>query len=244
MPTLDAQIEELAWRMKNANRVVLLTGAGISTPSGIPDFRGPTAEKQHIVNLSKADFSRNALEAYRALWPFVLPALDAQPNFAHIYSVQLLKKRVIEAIITQNVDSLFTLAGAVKVWELHGNIYSGYCSTCKQVYDLKPVWPNFGIAERIPLSACCNTYIRPDIVLFGEKIPAAVWEHAHRLSRASDLMVVIGSSLEVAPASYLPELSKEIVIINQGPTALDHKACLKIEQDVVEVFGQLAQIVG
>jgi len=244
VPTLDEQIEELAGRMKSANRIVFLTGAGISTPSGIPDFRGTNPQNQHIVNLSKADFSRNTLEAYRTLWPFVLPALDAKPNFAHIYSVQLLKKRVIEAIITQNVDSLFTLAGAAKVWELHGNIYSGYCSTCKQVYDLKQVWRHFGIAENIPLSACCNTYIRPDIVLFGEKIPAAIWEQAHRLSRASDLMVVIGSSLEVAPASYLPELSKEIVIINQGPTALDHKACLKIDQDVMTVFRQLAKIIG
>jgi NAD-dependent deacetylase len=96
VPTLDEQIEELAGRMKSANRIVFLTGAGISTPSGIPDFRGTNPQNQHIVNLSKADFSRNTLEAYRTLWPFVLPALDAKPNFAHIYSVQLLKKPYVE----------------------------------------------------------------------------------------------------------------------------------------------------
>lgn len=146
-----------------------------------------------------------------------------------------------KAIITQNVDSLFTLAGASKVWELHGNIYRGFCGKCKQSFDMKTIWQNFAASEYIPRSSCCNTYIRPDIVLFGEKIPASVWEHAHRLARASDLMVVIGSSLEVAPAGFLPELSKEIAIINRGPTALDHKASLKIEEDVLSVFQQLSK---
>lgn len=244
METVYAQTEELAQRMNRASRIVFLTGAGISTPSGIPDFRGESSQTRQVINLSAADFNRDIVETYRTLWSFVRPALAAEPNFAHSYTVRLLQKRRIEAVITQNVDSLFTLAGAPKVWELHGNIHRGYCSKCRQSFDMKPIWRQFGLAEFIPLSPCCHTYIRPDVVLFGEKIPADVWEQAHRLSRASDLMVVIGSSLEVAPAGLLPELSREIAIINRGPTALDHKAVLKIDQDVITVFEQLAKIMG
>lgn len=244
MLTPKTATEELAQRIQHANRVVFLTGAGVSTPSGIPDFRGAHSQNRLLINLSAQDFKCNPLEAYRSLWPFVRQALDAKPNLVHIYSVQLLKKRVIEAIITQNVDSLFTLAGASKAWELHGNVYRGVCGKCKQPFDMRAIWQDFGASEFIPHSPCCNTYIRPDVVLFGEKIPASVWEHAHRLSRASDLMVVIGSSLEVAPAGFLPELSREIVIINRGPTALDHRASLKIEEDVMTVFEQLSKAIG
>lgn len=226
-------LAKLVERLRAASHVTVLTGAGISTASGIPDFRGINRINTDLSQLTSTFMRRQPAKAYEVLRPLIQTILAATPNAAHIALARLLAKGVLRGLLTQNIDGLHSRAGTGVVWELHGNLYRGYCMECRTEYDMNGPLVAFLQSGQLPTSACCGAVLRPDIVLFGDKLPMETWRQAERLARASDLMLVIGSTLEVAPACYLPELSRETAIINVGPTAMDHKAILKIECDAI-----------
>ena len=166
----------------------------------------------------------------------------AKPNKAHIVLAQLEDKGILKSVITQNIDGLHQMAGSKNVFELHGNTRKFYCMKCQKKYSLEDVSKKVE-AEGIPPKCTCGGYIRPDVVLFGEALPADVLEKAREESMKADVFLVIGSSLVVQPAASLPVIAKQngakLIIINKDPTPLDSMSDLLFHQKATEVLGAL-----
>ena len=205
-------------------RVVALTGAGISVESGIPDFRSPGGLWSRFDPLEYAHiraFRANPAKVWALLKEMDATITRARPNPAHYALAELEAQGHLAGIITQNVDNLHQAAGSRKVVEYHGNALSFVCDTCKGHHPRETL--DF---QHPPLYCLCGGLIRPDVVFFGEAIPPAAQAEAEELAGHCDLLLVIGTSGEVAPASYLPHLAKEggavIVENNLEPTHLTH----------------------
>jgi NAD-dependent deacetylase len=214
--------EKLAAVLRQHHRMVAFTGAGISVESGIPDFRSPGGLWERFNPMEYAH-----IQAFRAnpakVWT-LLKEMDgtiarARPNPAHLALAQLEAKGLLLGVITQNVDNLHQAAGSKRVVEYHGNAHRFICDTCKARHPRETL--DF---SRTPLYCRCGGLIRPDVVFFGEPIPTHAQEEAEELARECDLLLVIGTSGEVAPASYIPYIAKEwgalIVENNLTPTRL------------------------
>lgn len=238
---LAARLAEL---IREAGSVVALTGAGISVPSGIPDFRTPGKglwENVDPMEVAHIDaFHRDT----KRFWSFYRPRfadLDGKrPNGAHSVLAELEARDLLDAVITQNIDRLHAKAGSERVVEVHGSIATSSCTTCGSSYPLESVgeiFDNDGVAT----CACCMGKVKPDVVLFGELLPAEPMAEAERLCAGADLLLCIGSSLEVHPVAGLPELTLagggKVAIVTQGPTSYDGEAALKLDGDVVEELG-------
>lgn len=238
---LAARLAEL---IREAGSVVALTGAGISVPSGIPDFRTPGKglwENVDPMEVAHIDaFHRDT----KRFWSFYRPRfadLDGKrPNRAHSVLAELEARDLLDAVITQNIDRLHAKAGSERVIEVHGSIATSSCTTCGSSYPLESVgeiFDNDGVAT----CACCMGKVKPDVVLFGELLPAEPMAEAERLCAGADLLLCIGSSLEVHPVAGLPELTLagggKVAIVTQGPTGYDGEAALKLDGDVVEELG-------
>lgn len=232
---MQEKYRQVASWLKEAKFSIALTGAGISVPSGIPDFRSPGGL------WSKFDpwevCSDYALKFNpKGVWEFLLEAVilfkKAKPNPAHFSLAKLEEKGLLRAIITQNIDGLHQLAGSKEVIEFHGGVNKFYCNLCGLEYPKEKAWQL--TKQDIPwLCDKCQGVIRPDVVFFGEAIPTKALYLSQDLSRKADLIMVIGTSGEVAPANTLPSLVKaqggKVVEINLGPTSYEGVSDLKLE---------------
>jgi len=236
--TTDEQIASLAGLLRSAHRVVVLTGAGISTESGIPDYRGPNG----VWTISKpptlGDFMENELTR-RAYWERRLESypdlLAAQPNPAHRALVDIERAGRLSAIVTQNIDGLHQRAGstAERVVELHGSAHRIACTNCRTVFTGADIQQRLVSGDRYPMCTVCGGILRTMTVLFGESLPAGALEQSVEAARTADLLLVVGSSLVVNPAAQLPLIARrngaQVAIVNRTETRLDHLAHLRIE---------------
>ena len=230
-------------------RIVAFTGAGISTESGIPDYRGPGGvwERQAIPTL--ADFLDNA-ETRRAYWErrrTSYPALlSAQPNAGHRALVALERAGLLVATVTQNIDGLHQAAGSspVRVIELHGTAHTIRCMECGRTWPAASVQARLAEGESVPACTECGGCLRAATILFGEQLPSDALRHAVAAATACDLMLVIGSSLIVNPAAQLPLLAKRagarLAILNRTPTPLDAAADVRVAAEAGPVLVELA----
>ncbi|MBE9509069.1 MAG: Sir2 family NAD-dependent protein deacetylase, partial [Chloroflexi bacterium] len=199
--------------LRDARHAVALTGAGSSTPSGIPDFRSPgTGLWEHadpMVVASIHHFRRHPEEFYAWMRPLVATLLAAEPNPSHLALAELEAGGWLKAVITQNIDDLHQRAGSQEVLELHGHLREATCISCYRVLPTEKLLDDFLSTGEVPRCPVCDGVMKPNVVLFGEQLPVDVLNAAVAHARQADLMLVAGSSLEVTPASRLPLLVHE-----------------------------------
>jgi NAD-dependent deacetylase len=232
--------EELATLIRDSRSVVALTGAGISVPSGIPDFRSPGTgiwENVNPMEVAHIDaFHRDTKRFWRFYRPRFHQLGDKVPNAAHRALAELEHRGMLDAVITQNIDRLHAKAGSERVIEVHGSIATSSCTSCSASYPLEGVGELFD-EDGVATCACCMGKVKPDVVLFGELLPEAAMDEAQRLAAAADLLLCVGSSLEVFPVAGLPELTLSgggrVALVTQGPTPYDERAAVKLDGDVV-----------
>jgi NAD-dependent deacetylase len=243
-----AEIQRAGSLLKSARHAVVLTGAGISTPSGIPDFRSQGSglwNKDNPMEVaSLTTFRRRPERFYAWLRPLAAQIVKADPNPAHQALADLEKAGLIKAVITQNIDGLHQAAGSQAVLELHGSTRSLTCLSCHKSFLIGQFLEEFVEKGTLPYCSICGKLLKPDIVLFEEMLPASVWEQAEAHCLQADLMLVVGSSLEVSPASGLPwtafENGAQLIILNFSPTYLDTRASVVVHADAAEVLPQMA----
>ena len=249
-----AKIETLITKaqklLQQSQHTVALTGAGISTPSGIPDFRSPTSGIWNHVNpmevASIYAFRQHPQRFYDWLHPVSQTILDAKPNAAHYALVDLETHGPLQSIITQNIDLLHSKAGSQRVYEVHGHLREATCLDCHTHVAAQPLLQTFIQTGQAPQCPQCQGILKPDVILFGELLPMNIYQAAQQEAQNCDLMLVAGSALEVAPAGDLPLLSKQngakLIIVNFGNTHADVWADVVIHADVVDVLPRLATI--
>ena len=236
--------------LQDATYVVALTGAGISTPSGIPDFRSPDSGVWDNVDpmqvASIYAFNHDPHLFFDWIRPLTKLTLAAQPNAAHIALAQMEQNGPLRSVITQNIDVLHSKAGSQTVFEVHGHLRDATCTGCYQIVQLEPYLPDFVQTGIVPLCSSCGNVLKPNVILFGEMLPVDILQKAQRDTLQCDVMIVAGSSLEVSPAGDLPLMAKQtgakLIFVNFSETHLDHKADVVIHEDVVEVLPLLASI--
>jgi NAD-dependent deacetylase len=244
----SVDVERLAELVRDACSVVALTGAGISVPSGIPDFRTPRTGLWERVNPMEVAH----IDAFRAdpvrFWRFYGERFATlgvkQPNGAHEALVELEARGLLDGVVTQNIDMLHRKAGTRRLVEVHGSIATCSCPRCRGEVPLQDVRERCGSAEDgVPRCESCRGPLKPDVVLFGELLSAETLERARLLCEGADLLLCIGSSLEVHPVAGLPELTRvaggTIAILTQGPTPLDELADVRMHGDVVDELAAL-----
>jgi NAD-dependent deacetylase len=227
-----------------AQRPVALTGAGISTPSGIPDFRSPGKGLWERFNpmevASLSAFRTQPEKFYVWIRPLLRTILEAVPNAAHTALADLEKKGRLAGVITQNIDGLHQRAGSERVIEVHGNMRMATCVLCFRRFATEPYIAALLQTGEIPRCSFCGCILKPDVVLFEEQLPAAAMHEAESLVSETDLLIVVGSSLDVMPASMLPVRGLNhgagLIILNNEPTYLDERADVIIRQDVAEIL--------
>ncbi|HEX3052563.1 MAG TPA: NAD-dependent deacylase [Aggregatilineaceae bacterium] len=234
--------------LRSANYVVALTGAGLSTRSGIPDFRSPHSGLWELSNpadvASIYGFKHHPERFYSWIRPLAHTILDAQPNAAHRALAHMEACGRLQSIVTQNIDMLHTRAGSRVVYEVHGDLREVTCINCFRVFPAKPYILNFLATDELPRCPECGAALKPNVILFGEQLPAQALIAARREARRCDVMLIAGSSLEVYPAAELPLMARQggasLIMVNLGETALDAIAQAVIHADVVDVLPQLA----
>lgn len=250
METQNDPIQYAAALLRQATNIVAMTGAGISTPSGIPDFRSPDSglwdQTDPMTVASIFAFRQHPEQFYRWIHPLAHRFFEAKPNSAHYALADLENGGKIRAVITQNIDDLHTLAGSKTVYQLHGHLRDMTCIECYRITESAEVFQKFVEDAKVP-RCDCGGVLKPNVILFGEQLPIREYLSAEQAVKAADLMLVAGSSLEVAPASELPLLAlangAKLIIINHQPTHLDDRADAVIRADVAEVLPQLAELV-
>ena len=248
---LEQQIAQAAALMQQASYTVALTGAGISTPSGIPDFRSPESGLWDTVDpmtvASIYSFQQNPQHFYNWIRPLSNVMLAAQPNPGHEALVTLESAGKLRAVITQNIDNLHSKAGSKTVYELHGHMRKVTCMQCHSIEDAALIIDKFIDDGQVPKHDCGGVF-KPNVILFGEQLPVREYLGAELAVRAADLVLAVGSSLEVAPASDLPALAIEngakLIIINYDPTYLDARADIVIRSNVADVLPHIARLVA
>ncbi|MBA4383783.1 MAG: hypothetical protein C0410_03535 [Anaerolinea sp.] len=240
-------IQRAAEMVLAARYFVAFTGAGISTPSGIPDFRG---EKNGLWQrydpmqvASRSAFFHSPDLFFDWFRPLFMTSWKAQPNPAHLCLATLEKQGLLKSVITQNIDGLHQKAGSSRVLELHGTALSFLCSNCRKSYSAQVVFNQFTVGNAIPHCTECEAILKPDVVLFEEGLPQTIWEEAENEAFKADLMLVIGSSLEVYPANSIPQTAIshgcKLIINNLSHTPMDSLAELRIPMDAAEFFPYL-----
>ncbi len=246
--TIRQRIIAAADIIREHEKEVVLTGAGISTPSGIPDFRSPDSglwEKYDPFEVaSLSSFRYNPEKFFAWMRSLAMNMRNAQPNPAHFGLARLEQAGYIKTIITQNIDELHQRAGSKNVLEVHGSLGTLTCTSCyRQVQSSSYVEAYLDRGE-IPHCPECGQLLKPDIVLFGEQLPARTWLKAVEASKTCDLMIVAGSSLEVLPVAGLPmraiENGAHLIIINHSNTYLDVRADVVFHEDVAEIIPLIA----
>jgi len=237
---------ELAALIHDRQPCVVLTGAGVSTESGIPDFRSPSGLWATFDPLEYG-----SIEAFRAdplkVWSFYKPRVamltEAEPNAAHLALAELERRGFVEAVVTQNIDLLHGRAGSKEVVEVHGSIRTATCPGCGERYPLEQVLELLDDADA-PACPACGAILKPDVVFFGELLPPEAIERAYELSRRARLLLVVGSALEVYPIAGLPEetlaAGGALAIVNHGRTPYDGRAVLRVGGSAGEILPAVA----
>jgi NAD-dependent deacetylase len=240
-PSADVTLR-LAALIRDAGSVVALTGAGISVPSGIPDFRSPGTglwENVDPMEVAHIDVFRRDAERFWHFYGDRFQTLETkEPNGAHRALVELERRGLLDAVITQNIDRLHARAGTRELVEVHGTIDHSSCLACGASYPLDDVRARLAAAcDGVPRCAGCESALKPDVVLFGEFLPEGALERAFALAAGADVLLCIGSSLEVYPVAQLPALTRQaggaVAIITAGDTPFDARAEVKLSGDVV-----------
>lgn len=248
---IDEIIKRAANWMQKARYAVVFTGAGISTPSGIPDFRG---EKNGLWQrydpmrvASHSAFIHTPGLFYDWFRPLFLTSWTAQPNQAHLGLAKLEESGFVKAVITQNIDGLHQKAGSRRVFELHGSAMLFTCPGCGAGFDANSIHQQFAAGILLPTCERCHQVLKPDVVLFEEVLAALVWQEAEDEVQKADLLLVIGSSLEVFPACTLPQQAirqgSRVIINNLTPTPLDRSAAVVIPMDAAKFVPRLVELI-
>jgi NAD-dependent deacetylase len=240
-------VARLAELVRESGPVVVLTGAGISTESGIPDFRSPTGiwAEYDPQEYATIDAFRTDPEKVWRFYSLRFAALTAaEPNAGHIALAELERAGLVRAVVTQNIDLLHERAGSSDVVEVHGSIRTSNCLRCGSRYPLADVLRLLEAGD-VPRCTVCGGVLKPDVVFFGELLPEAAIDRAYELARSARLLLVVGSGLEVWPVSLLPEETVQaggrVAIVNRGPTTFDGRAVLKIDGGAGETLAALAR---
>ena len=241
MTAVSTEAQQVADLLRQAERAVVLTGAGISVPSGIPDFRSPGTglwEKVDPMEVAHIDAWRRDPDRFWSFYSQRFVSLrDKTPNEAHFALAELERRGLVRAVITQNVDRLHRLAGTERLIEVHGSIDRSVCMECGRKVSLERVIELLRTADGAPLCETCVAPLKPDVVLFGELLPERALAEAKALAMDADLMICVGSSLEVYPVAGLPAMTHgaggRLALITQGPTAYDSDAEVKLDGDVI-----------
>ncbi len=247
MPFED-EIQRAAEILAASQHAVALTGAGHSTPSGVPDFRSPGSglweQVDPMVVASIYGFQHNPQAFYDWIRPLAKQMMEARPNPAHTALADLERIGVLKAVITQNIDELHHKAGSQRVLELHGSVRSATCTACGHKVPSHELWPAFVASGEVPHCPACSGLLKPDVVLFGELLPMDVLLEAEQETERCDVMLVTGSSLEVYPAAGLPMRARqhgaEVILVNYQPTVMDTQAAVVIHEDVAVILPQIA----
>ena len=237
----SADVETLAELLSGARSAVALTGAGVSVPSGIPDFRSPgtglweNVDPMEVAHISV--FERDPARFWRYYRPRFQTLGDKRPNDAHAALAELERRGLLAGVITQNIDRLHRAAGSREVVEVHGSIETSSCMDCGTSFELERVEALFD-ASGVAICAECGGPVKPDVVLFGELLPEAAMARAQELAEAAELMLCVGSSLAVHPVAGLPELTVaaggRLAIVTKGPTPYDEVAAVRLGGEVDE----------
>ncbi len=246
-----AAVERLAELIRESESTVALTGAGISVPSGIPDFRTPgeglweTVDPMSVATIDA--FHRDS----KRFWDFYRPRFqalaDKRPNPAHEALAELERRGSLDAVITQNIDRLHAKAGSEQVVEVHGSIATASCTSCQARFTLEQVESLFD-ADGVAVCTGCAGKVKPDVVLFGEMLPADAMARAEEICEGAELLLCVGSSLEVYPVAGLPELTLRsggrIAIVTKGSTSYDSEAAVRLDGDVVDELAAVLAALG
>lgn len=245
----QAAIEFAADLFRQSKHTILLTGAGLSTPSGIPDFRSTGTglwSRDEPLEVASLTTFRTAPEVFFEWFrPLASQIYYAQPNPAHLALAGLEQAGHIHSTITQNVDTLHQKAGSRNVIELHGTMQTLTCSQCYHREDAASHLGAFVGDGTIPRCPRCGKVLKPDVILFGEQLPQAAWFKAQSAARRCDLMLVVGSSLEVLPAAGLPmqalDRGAHLIVVNNAPTYINVRADAVFSEDVAEIIPAIAE---
>ncbi len=243
------KIDFAAKLFQQAKHAVVLTGAGISTASGIPDFRsegtGLWAKSEAMEVASLSTFRYEPTQFYKWFQHLASQIVNASPNGAHIALAEIEDAGYLKSVITQNIDILHQKAGSKDVIEMHGTLNTLSCTQCFQQVGSTPYLKPFVTEGKIPHCPSCNAILKPDVILFGEQLPQKAWFKAQNAARRADLMLVVGSSLEVLPVAGLPmqtiDRGGHLIIINQTPTYLDVRADIVFTEDASTLLPLLAE---
>lgn len=239
---MQQELETLKKWIDNSDNIVFFGGAGVSTESGIPDFRSVDGLYNQQYDyppetiLSHTFFRRNTEEFYRFYRAKML-ALDAKPNAAHKKLAQWEQEGKLKAVVTQNIDGLHQAAGSKMVYELHGSVHRNYCQKCGAFYDARYMLESKGI----PKCEKCGGIIKPDVVLYEEGLDDATMRGTIRAISHADVLIIGGTSLTVYPAAGLIDYynGNKLVLINKSVTPMDSRADLLVQGPIGEIFSQL-----
>ncbi len=235
-------IEKLQTMITESNNIIFFGGAGVSTESGIPDFRSVDGLYNQKYDyppetiLSHSFYMSRTEEFYRFYHDKML-CLDAQPNAAHRKLAELEQAGKLKAVITQNIDGLHQMAGSREVMELHGSVHRNYCRKCAKEFDAQYMKEHTGV----PLCDECGGDIKPDVVLYEEGLDAQTMQKSISYIARADVLIIGGTSLAVYPAAGLIDYynGNKLVLINKSPTPMDRRADLLIQGSIGEVLGQI-----
>jgi NAD-dependent deacetylase len=236
----DRTVVEL---IRRANRIAALTGAGISTAAGIPDFRGPrglyvTRQYDPEKTFDISYFGRDPSYFFAFARDFVQLVERVQPTFTHRFLAMLEERGKLDAVITQNIDGLHQKAGSKRVVEVHGSVRNGHCRKCGRAYAYEELKMKI-LREEIVRCESCAGIVKPDIVFFGEAVQSM--GEASNVAGRADLFFVIGSSLTVYPAASLPEYAGgQVVVVNQGPMEMASSEWLRVNEAADAFFERIA----
>ena len=245
------EVARLAELLGRSRRAVALTGAGVSVPSGIPDFRTPETglwAKVDPMEVAHIDVFEREPERF---WSYYRPRFetlgDKEPNRAHVALAEIERRGLIEGVITQNIDRLHRAAGSENVIEVHGSIETSSCTDCEESFGLEEMDDLFD--ERgVAICASCGGAVKPDVVLFGEMLPLEAIERATELAEGADLMLCVGSSLAVHPVAGLPRLTLgnggQLAIVTKGETPYDGDVEVKLGGEVDDELDALMAALG
>lgn len=243
---MDEKIEKLQQMVDESSRIVFFGGAGVSTESGIPDFRsqdGLYSQKWKYppeTIISRSFFDANPKEFYR-FYREKLIIKGAEPNITHKKLAELEQKGKISAVVTQNIDGLHQKAGSKKVWELHGSTLRNFCTRCGKFYDENFILESKNSPDTLPRCTDCGGLIKPDVVLYEEGLDDRIVEGAIQAIRQADMLIIGGTSLVVYPAAGFIRYftGKNLVMINRTETSADSAANLVLHQNLGTVFSHL-----
>ena len=248
----ESASKQAIFLIQSSKHITVLTGAGISTPSGIPDFRtshsGLWNKTDPMQAISLSRFMQNPDLFYQWLFPFAKQLQQSKPNAAHLVLAKMQAQKMLSAVITQNIDDLHNAAGSEQVIELHGNIKNWQCLNGHPLPHNENIFTTYCQTGEKPTCPVCSSVLKPAIVFFEEALPYEAWEAAHQQAIECDLMIVIGSSLVVGPANELPYIALQhgakLIIVTLSDTPLDAYASLVINHDAAEALSEWESFTG